>query len=376
MSWSPQQDKAITAVNRWLADPKAPQVFYLFGYAGTGKTTLAKHLAEGVKGEVLFAAFTGKAASVLRKKGCSGASTIHSLIYKPVQDERTGKVDFVLNPDSPVAYAPCVMIDEVSMVDGELGNDLLSYGTKVLVMGDPFQLPPVKGEGFFNVAQPDVMLTEIHRQAAENPIVRMSMDIRDGRALVPGQYGESLVVRRRDISKEAMAEAVLGADQVLCGMNKTRQTFNQRIRELKGIAGKAAPWHPTSGDRLVCLKNNRLKGLFNGGLWEAGAVQCRVMAYGTRIKMVVKSLDEEHVPAVDVTVADNFFRGTEKEMDWRERRLSDEFTMGYALTAHKSQGSQWPSVFVYDESSVFRESAPNHIYTALTRAAEKVTVVL
>ena len=193
MSWSPQQDKAITAVNRWLADPKAPQVFYLFGYAGTGKTTLAKHLAEGVKGEVLFAAFTGKAASVLRKKGCSGASTIHSLIYKPVQDERTGKVDFVLNPDSPVAYAPCVMIDEVSMVDGELGNDLLSYGTKVLVMGDPFQLPPVKGEGFFNVAQPDVMyLGGIHRTLE---VCRMAE--RAGLPVTPHAANLSLVTMSR-----------------------------------------------------------------------------------------------------------------------------------------------------------------------------------
>ena len=77
MSWSPQQDQAIRKVEAWLKDPKAPQVFRLFGFAGSGKTTLAKHLAAGVNGTVVYACFTGKAALVLRKKGCWNASTIH-----------------------------------------------------------------------------------------------------------------------------------------------------------------------------------------------------------------------------------------------------------------------------------------------------------
>src|SRR5215475_5269010 len=81
--FSPHQDAALKAVAAWLkAKPgrnNTPQVFRLFGYAGTGKTTLAKHIAQGVDGEVLFAAFTGKAALVMRHKGCRDASTIHSL---------------------------------------------------------------------------------------------------------------------------------------------------------------------------------------------------------------------------------------------------------------------------------------------------------
>jgi cell division transport system ATP-binding protein len=66
-----------------------------------------------------------------------------------------------------------VIIDECSMVDAELGRDLLSFGKPVLVLGDPAQLPPVKGGGFFTDAEPDVMLTEVHRQAADNPIIRL-----------------------------------------------------------------------------------------------------------------------------------------------------------------------------------------------------------
>jgi exodeoxyribonuclease-5 len=79
MLWSPQQDHALCVVAKWLRARDRP-VFRLFGYAGTGKTTLARHLAKGVSGRVLFAAYTGKAASVMRSKGCTGASTIHSLI--------------------------------------------------------------------------------------------------------------------------------------------------------------------------------------------------------------------------------------------------------------------------------------------------------
>ncbi len=345
----------------------------VFGYAGSGKTTMAKEIAASVDGQVLYMCFTGKAALVLRKKGCAGASTIHSAIYKPVEDPLTGHTEFALNPESPVAYASLVVVDEVSMVGEDIGLDLLSYGTKVLVLGDPFQLPPIKGEGFFTDVTPDIMLTEIHRQAAENPIIRMSMDIREGRTLAPGYYGESLVVRRSEISRDTMAEMVLHADQLLCGMNKTRQTFNTRVRELSGIAGAGMPWHPTVGDKLVCLKNSRMKGLLNGGLWAADKVGG---LHGSKFLMRVTSLDEDGVVPVDVETPMEFFKGTEKELDWKALKQADQFTYGYALTVHKSQGSQWDNVLLYDESSVFRDTSARHRYTAVTRAAEKVTVVV
>jgi exodeoxyribonuclease V len=372
MSWSPQQEHAIKAVQAWLANPKSPQIFRLFGYAGSGKTTLAKHLAADVKGPVHYACFTGKAALVLRKKGCEGASTIHSLIYKAMQDEVTGEYTFKLNPDSSAAYASLIVVDEVSMVGEELARDLLSYRCKVLVLGDPAQLPPVKGEGFFINGQPDVMLTEVHRQAAENPIIRMSMDIREGRGLAPGSYGESRVVRRAEFSKDSMREMVLGSDQLLCGLNRSRQTFNQRIRELKGLTGIWEEWAPAAGDRLVCLRNNREKNLFNGGLWNVEKIKTE----GEKIGMRVESLDEPDTSPVDIEVPAPFFNGTDKDLDWRKRRESDEFTYGWALTCHKSQGSQWDNVVVFDESRAFREDADKWLYTAVTRAAERVTVVV
>lgn len=372
MAWSQQQITALDAVAKWVADPKGKQVFRLFGYAGTGKTTLATHFAEGVTGRVLYACFTGKASLVLRQKGCEDACTIHSLIYKPIEDEATGITEFRLNLDSAVSGAALVIIDEVSMVGEDLARDLLSFGTKILVLGDPAQLPPVKGEGFFINAEPDIMLTEVHRQAAENPIIRMSIDVREGRGLRPGAYGDSRVVVRADLSKEDMQAKVLGADQVLCGLNKTRQSFNLRAREIKGLAGKLEPWHPAVGDRLVCLRNDRTKGLLNGGLWEA----TEAAAVGQRFKIRVKSLDVPGQEHVDVDVMREFFLGTEGHLDWKVKRLSDQFTYGQVLTVHKSQGSQWSDVLVFDESGVFREDAAKHQYTAITRASERVTVVI
>lgn len=370
MSWSPQQERAIADVKAWLKDPRGKQVFRLFGYAGTGKTTLAKELAATVRGRVLYATFTGKAALVLRKKGCDDASTIHSLIYKVEVNERTGEATFILNDESDLADAALLIVDEVSMVGAELANDLLSFGRRILVLGDPAQLPPVKDEGFFINCAPDVMLTEVHRQARDNPIIRMSMMIREGQRLEAGQYGESLVTSRAAIGGDRLRELVLGTDQLLCGLNRTRIAYNRRIRALKGLSGAAEEWHPTTGDRLICLKNKRDKQIFNGGMWLADAVTDK---FGC-LSIEASSLDETRDP-LTLEVAEEFFVGAEHKMDWRERRKYDEFTFGWAITCHKSQGSQWDDVIIFDESGAFRDARANWLYTAVTRAAERVTVI-
>ncbi len=363
MTWSPQQDAALKAVAEWLRRGDRP-VFRLFGYAGTGKTTLAKHSAEHVDGDVAFGAYTGKAALVLRMKGCVDASTIHSMIYKSRESDENGP-QFVLNRQSPASKADLIIIDECSMVDEELGRDLLSFGQPVLVLGDPAQLPPVKGGGFFTEGEPDVMLTEVHRQAKDNPIIHLSMQVREGGRLEAGTYGESRIIRRREID----AAAVMEADQVLVGLNKTRRLYNTRLRELNGYRDPM----PAAGEKLVCLRNDKTKGLLNGGTWSIQALR------GIRndfIRMDVLPDDDARRRSVEVAVHKAFFEGTEEEVPFVLRKESDEFTYGYALTVHKAQGSQWDDLVLFDESFAFREHRSRWLYTALTRAAEKVTVVI
>jgi len=363
VKWSPQQDEALTVVADWLADPDGPQVFRLFGWAGTGKSTLARHLAGDLK-SVRYAAFTGKAALVMRRRGCKGATTIHSLIYSMVSDKE-GEPQFRLDPESPAVDADLIVIDEVSMVDEALGRDLLSFGTKVLVLGDPFQLPPVQGAGFFTDAKPDIMLTEIHRQAEDNPIVRLSLDIREGRTLDYGRYGDSKVVAKSEVDQSE----VLAADQVLVGRNKTRLHYNNRMRELLNLT----PNQPVVGDRVVCLRNNPRKRLLNGQIWIVTEVTRKNSG---RMQLMLAAEDADgKLAETKVTTHRDFFTGTEEQMAWPIRRQYDEFTFGYCLTVHKAQGSQWDHVYLFDESYVFREEARRWLYTGITRAAERITVV-
>jgi exodeoxyribonuclease-5 len=372
-TWSPQQDGALKAVSRWLkAGRGAPQVFRLFGYAGTGKSTLAREFAADVDGKVLFGAFTGKAAHVMHRKGCEGASTIHSMIYRldedgPMREEPR----FVRDHDSAVKDAALVIIDECSMVDEVLGRDLLSFKTPILVLGDPAQLPPVKGAGFFTEAQPDVMLTEVHRQAAESPIINLATKVRQGGRLELGEFGKARVITRADVTPDA----VLAADQVLVGLNKTRHAYNARIRTLKGIGAAA----PTPGEKLVCLRNAKEKRLLNGSLWSVVDLpkqRKRDKAMGAT-RLTVRPDDEgAQERHVDVLVKNEFWSGREGDLEWQEKKGTEEFTFGYALTVHKAQGSQWDNVIVFDESSTFREDKNRWLYTAATRAAERLTIVI
>lgn len=374
MEFSSEQERALTAVNRWLKAGDR-QVFRLFGYAGTGKTTLARHFAEGVDGEVLFAAFTGKAAQVLRSKGARKASTIHSLIYRPrgeeeVEDEETGAKNiaptFSLNRKSPVSEASLIVIDECSMVDEALGQDLLSFGTPVLVLGDPGQLPPVSGGGFFTEHEPDFLLEEVHRQARDNPIIDLAQQVREGRSIMIGDYGaQAKVISRQDVT----SDLVLNTDQVLVGTNRTRRRYNERLRELKGFEGPI----PQAGDKLVCLRNDTAKGLLNGSLWQVTSAARTVKP---SMNLLIRAEDEgiERYSA-KVKVLKAVFETPEAEIPWQLRRRHDDFDYGYALTVHKAQGSQWDDVVLFDESYAFREHAQRWLYTAVTRAAERLTIV-
>ena len=408
MEFSNKQLQAIEAIKQWY-HYSSNQTFYLAGYAGSGKTTLAKYIAEELGGDVAYAAFTGKAASVLRSKGCEGASTIHSLIYHSreksqeylqklqddldklraeLKDEGLSDDDiefhpkvanlqllldkeaenalepyFILNEDSEARHKDLIIIDECSMVDGEMGTDLCYFQTPILVLGDPAQLPPINGQGYFTNREPDFMLDEVHRQAEGNPIIHLATQVRRGERLIPDQYGSSVVLPR---GSKLENERKLAFDQIIVGKNTTRRAMNNHIRSLLGFDDK----YPIVGDKLVCLKNHGELGLLNGALYHVMDV---TGVLDNKIHMAIRP--DEEVASFQVAAWEHYFFGTEKEIKFFEIKDAQRFDYGYALTCHKSQGSQWNDVCVFDESWVFREDREKWLYTAITRAAESVTII-
>ena len=368
-TFTPIQDDALKAVSTWLkAKPGrggTPLVFRLFGYAGTGKTTLAREIADGVSGEVKFAAFTGKAALVMRNKGCDGASTIHSLIYR-TKESGVEQPSFELWDDAPASKAKLIVIDECSMVDEELGRDLMSFDCPLLVLGDPAQLPPIAGGGFFTDAEPDVMLTEVHRQAQDDPIVRLSMDVREGRGIEIGRYGETEVVRRDGLDPQR----VMDADQVLVGRNNTRRAYNARFRQRLNIEDPL----PVGGDKLVCLRNNRKKALFNGGLWR---VKSRTP---TKTKIVV---DADHAGRGLRRTADQGLgaqrmllrrhRGHQLGSAQALRRVRLRLRADRAQVAKARNGT---TSCCSTRASRSRTRRARWLYTGITRAAKRLSVVV
>jgi exodeoxyribonuclease V len=366
MIWNSQQNNALKAVDKWFyMESKKKQIFRIFGYAGTGKTTLARHFADNIDGDVCYAAFTGKAALMMRQNGCFGATTIHSIIYKPEVDSK-GRVTFKLNRSSTIKDASLIIIDECSMVDVELAKDLLSFKVPVLVLGDPAQLPPVKGAGYFTECEPDIMLTEIHRQASENPIIYLATEIRNGRMPDLGTYGESRIIA--SITKKDAIEA----DQIIVGRNATRENMNKKMRKLLGIDSML----PIKGDKLICLRNDSQLGIFNGGMFIVDQVFMENKKFEIPfMSMSVDSDDDCGLPTL-VKVHKSFFSDeVPVPKDWKVLKESQEFDFGYAITCHKSQGSQWSNVLIYDESWCFRDDWQRWLYTAITRASEKITIV-
>ena len=157
------------------------------------------------------------------------------------------------------------------------------------------------------------------------------------------------------------------AGQVLVGLNRTRRLYNQRMRELFGYHGTL----PEVGEKLVCLRNDRKKGLLNGGIWT---VKTTSPMRRNKLRMSLVPEEDPGRKATRVGVLPAFFE-SEAEIPWSLRKDSDEFDFGYALTVHKSQGSQWDEVVLFDESGAFREHRQRWLYTGLTRAAKKLTVV-
>ena len=358
------------------------------GYAGTGKSTLVKFIVAALNlrpDDVCYITFTGKAALVLRDKGCPNAMTAHRLLYQsfPKYDGT-----FYHKPRRPIPPYKLIIVDEISMLPNEIWQLLLSHNVHVIALGDPGQLPPI-GTDNGVLEHPHIFLDEIMRQAQESEIIKLTMDIREGKPLQLMNGKEVKIVDKKDVV-EGM---YLWADQIIVGKNETRRYINDLMRQyLHGVTDAA----PIEGDKVICLRNDwdhpNEAGdvMVNGtigtiyGIKKTDTYWLKPMMTANFIPDGVTETDIDLNPCDPVfrdvnmdykllttgepTVNKNNFRRFPKE--WRPR----EFDYGYCITCHKAQGSEYNKVLVFEEFLRGNDHA-RWLYTAATRAKEKLVIV-
>jgi exodeoxyribonuclease-5 len=384
---SDEQRRVFEAVLRDLDDD---QVQTVGGYAGTGKTVLVGALADRLPSYAV-AAFTGKAAYVLRKKGVSHARTIHSTIYVPVERNLTAAREHLkalreLFPDhaswedvrqaeealKELESQPAFrlkeedelhadgqvggfLVDEASMVSPGLHDDLLSFGLPVVFVGDHGQLPPVGDGDVYLMADPDHRLETIHRNAG--PIARFAEHLRKG---LPARAWAGTGDEVRILSRGAVTDKLLlSADQIIHASNRERVAMNRRVRNLLGRTVLLE-----KDDRVICLRNDRDRGLFNG----MQGVVSRVV--GETMDFTDDDGNVFHGVAFDP--------GQFGQPKYVHRRGGPHpFDYGHCVTCHKAQGSEWPHVLAFEPS--WRGDYWEHerwTYTAASRARERLTWVV
>lgn len=420
------QKEAIAKTKDWFINrTKKQQIWRLFGFAGTGKSTVLKYLLgelglsfDGIVPDVFCATFTGKASRVLQRKG-TPARTIHSLIYsvseaseeafiavkaeldklreqeamatgseaitaramiqgKLAQLREMKKPKFGLNIDSPVRDCKLVVVDEVSMVDEIMAGDLMSYGKPILVLGDPGQLPPIRGHGFFVDAEPDIMLEQIHRQAEGSAIIRLATMARQGRWIPFGRHSDDVWKLRR---AEVDAAMLASADQVITGMNATRIMLNNALRQHAGRSSEL----PEPADKILCLKNDNERGLVNGMFVALSDIeQVDDLRFSARLH------DEDGNPMgvrrrggdwERFLIYSGHFQdhrqidGDRHDRDWKSKKSLVECTFGNAITSYKSQGSGFTNVAFFDDGFGHTvDQRAKHQYTVITRAEKGLLI--
>jgi exodeoxyribonuclease-5 len=418
ISLSDKQTVALRALREWFRNGTADQqVFRLFGYAGTGKSTIVKFAIDELgldEDEVLQACFTGKAAYVLQRKSGMPCSTIHRLIYRVHEASEAEIADaklqleeletaalalygadrvtadteiaalqmslkemrqprFGLNEESKVRDCGLVVLDEVSMVGPDMASDLLSFGKPVLVLGDPGQLPPIKGAGAFTLRAPDVMLEEIHRQAAESAVIRLATMARQGQPIPRGQHDQ--FAWKMPHGAVTPAE-MLNGGQVICGLNKTRFSLNNAMRKAAGFNGSALPTGPD--EKVICLKNDHSLGLLNGMFLKLD----QIGQYDDSCFCAAVTSEEGELIGDMLALYTGHFLDHERldpnrdDRDWKIKKRLIEATFGWAITGHKAQGSQWENIVVIDDGwGRSREQRAQWLYTSITRAESGLVIL-
>ncbi len=381
------QKKVLRKVWRWYIKQNKP--FLTFGgYAGTGKTTMIAFLRKELDNKfpelkVAFCSYTGKATRVLEEtlkkhfalyeQDITG--TIHSLIYEPVKDKNNRIKYWEKSKD---LEADLIILDEASMVDAKIWADLRSYKIPILAVGDHGQLPPI--EGSFNLMEkPDLKLEKIHRQAKGNKIIQLSEKVRNGEDVAFADYGDVKKLDKTNYETQEYVEEMLRNFNkkllVLVGFNWARVELNKNIRKLNNFYSE----EPQITDRIICLKNNYSKGVFNGMLGEVRS-----------IKPVANEKGEELWYQMEAKMDDgNIYKGRVLKEQFGSKttlrkaegitfdEMGDLFDFGYAITVHKAQGSQAPKVLLFEQRFKNMEDEEWHrwLYTAVTRAEKELVIV-
>lgn len=347
--FSADQEAAYKGINRFLDGSFEQRWISIQGLAGTGKTTVASRVAQ--ERRLPMIAFTGKAASVLNRKTGLLASTIHAYIY----DVEMYVIDGIPYPKFTDKYGDgdlagdVAILDESSMVNTELAQDILRTGMRIIAFGDPGQLPPVVGEQFFDTA--DFTLTEPHRQALESAIIRQAYRARSG--LPYENDGPDFVVSRR-LSKDVL----MSAGMVLCFRNSTRRDLTILMREMRGLDRS----YPQPGEPVMCLRNAKEYGIYNGESYTL------LHPFKDGDTSIVIDVNGEATEVYDVT-----FECIPSRL--RPRDVISSFDFGYARTVHKSQGSEDRHVLIVDEYPLYLPDRRQWIYTSITRGSERVSIV-
>jgi len=320
----------------------------LGGYAGTGKSTIIKVLLEALKSKGLgfaSAAYTGKACNVLRKKGIP-ANTIHSTIYTPVTNENNEtewqrKSITQLKNEGIYGF----VIDEASMVSKEIHEDLVGFGVPIIYVGDHGQLEPI-GTKFNLMEFPMFKLETVHRNAGE--IAHFAEHLRKGNSAHTFQ-GEKKV---QIIGESSIEDRHLAAvDQIIVAFNKTRTKINERVRKEKNIDMTFI----AKGEKIICLRNNKQSGLFNGMQGIVDKVRKNDQFDFVSDGILFQKIKYD---------PDQFGQETNK---FEFNQQANPFDYAYAITCHKAQGDQFGNIIVF-EQDCDKWSHVRWCYTAASRA--------
>jgi len=376
-----EQDIALAALFDYVNYSSKPYIT-LAGYAGTGKTTVlgefAKQYSDNHK-SVAFATYTGKASTVLRSKLPQGfipsyCGTIHSMIYDAKWDEKDLRWKYFLKPSLPFDL---IVIDESSMVSKKILDDILIYEIPTIIVGDHGQLPPIKSD-FNPMGAPDIKLETIVRQAEGNPIIRLSKIIRDTGKIPLTIKGASNIIKtsQRNLI-DVLNRINYSPDntKIICATNKTRCGLNSKIRSYLNIQYNT----PVAGERLICLRNNKEYDIYNGleGVLSEDLRSVRQYPGVPEWLQAFAKIDLINGSSFSGNILMNQF-GHEKTIVPQEKDcMVDFFDWAYAITCHKSQGSEYDRVILYQESIRWYDfdMRKRWLYTAVTRAKNDLIIL-